>query len=55
MNDSYYYWENLRMREDASQSGVTQLSAYCFSSTDPSIVQVRMRLTKIVLEKPKPF
>ncbi|XP_031630993.1 D-aspartate oxidase [Contarinia nasturtii] len=39
MNDSYAYWDKLRLREDASLSGVTQLSAYVFSSTDPSIVR----------------
>lgn len=41
MNDSYEYWDDLRRKEDASLAGVTQLSVYCFSSTDPSIVRVR--------------
>lgn len=40
INDSYAYWDNLRLREDASLSGVTQLSAYAFSSTNPSTVRV---------------
>lgn len=45
MNDSYAYWDNLRLQEDASLSGVTQLSAYVFSSTDSSIVRVSESLS----------
>lgn len=40
INDSYLYWDGLREKEDASQSGVMQLSVYCYSSTDASIVRV---------------
>lgn len=40
MNDSYEYWDDLRRKEYAALAGVTQLSVYCFSSTDPSIVRV---------------
>ncbi|XP_055310318.1 D-aspartate oxidase isoform X2 [Sitodiplosis mosellana] len=39
MSDSYAYWDDLRLSEDASLAGVTQLSVYVFSSTDPSIVR----------------
>lgn len=47
MIDSYAYWDNLRLQDDASLFGVTQLSAYVFSSTDPAIVRVSEKVTFI--------
>lgn len=49
INDSYYYWDGLRQREDASLSGVMQLSVYCFSSTDLANVRVGYILTILLL------
>lgn len=47
MSDSYAYWDKLRKQDDASLSGVTQLSAYVFSSTDPTIVRVRVTFIQV--------
>ncbi|XP_055533300.1 D-aspartate oxidase [Wyeomyia smithii] len=39
ISDAYRYWDDIRKTEDASNAGVTQLSGYIFSSTDPAIVR----------------
>ncbi|XP_055609877.1 D-aspartate oxidase isoform X2 [Uranotaenia lowii] len=39
ISDAYLYWDAIRRTEEASDAGVTQLSGYIFSSTEPGIVR----------------
>lgn len=40
INDAYAYWDAMSKTEEASLAGVTELSAYIFSSTSENIVKV---------------
>lgn len=44
INDSFNYWDELRITEDGAKAGVTQLSGYLFSSTHPEIVRVGTKI-----------
>jgi len=41
INDSYWYWDDLRKSSIGSLAGVTQISSYIFSSSSPNIVRNR--------------
>ncbi|XP_028146929.1 D-aspartate oxidase [Diabrotica virgifera virgifera] len=39
IDDSYYYWKNIRDSVEAAEAGVTEISGYTFSNREKSIVR----------------
>lgn len=40
IEDSYQFWDDIRLTPEASSAGVTQLSGYLFSNIHKSVVHV---------------
>ena len=46
IKDSYEFYDAVRKMDDASHSGVTDISGYIFANSSQDIVRVRLRIKK---------